>query len=84
MKTISINPHNQRMEIFARCVNVINEFKKLGFENRSAFVEVIQEYDESYKEYAKTKQLHDFWIIRALKMDILTDMETILEQLKQE
>ena len=84
MEAIEIKPHNERMQLFARCVNIVNQFHKMGFENRSSFCEIVQEYDPSFKNYSKLKKLHEFWIMRALKIEMILELESIIDRLKSE
>ena len=84
MEAISITPHNERMQLFARCVNIINEFQKMGFDNRSAFCVIVQELDPSYRDYHKLKKLHEFWNMRAHKVEMILELESIVDTLKKE
>jgi hypothetical protein len=84
MEAILIEPHNDKMQAYARCVSVVNDFHKMGFGNRSAFCVIVQEYDSTYKDYHKIKKLHEFWNMRAHKLDMIVELESVVDRLKNE
>lgn len=80
-----ITPHNERVDIFCRSVQLINEFAKLGFDNRSQFINVVQETDpETFSGYKMGTQLQHFYIMRKFDESIIADLEKVLEKLKSE
>ena len=80
-----ISPDNERVNIYCRSVQLINEFAKLGFDNRSQFVKVVQEVDpETFAGYQMGIQLQNFFIMRKFDEKIIDALEKILEILKSE
>jgi biotin carboxylase len=84
MKAIQITPHTKKVEAFARTVNAINEFQILGFKTRAAFIEIVQEYDDSYKDFTKGQKLTLFWNARHVQMETILELESIIDRLKSE
>jgi hypothetical protein len=44
----------------------------------------VQEYDRTYRDYHKLKKLHEFWNMRAHKLDMIVELESIVHKLKSE
>ena len=80
-----ISPQNERVDIFCRSVQLINEFAKLGFERRAQFIDVVQEVNpEKFKDYKMGTQLEHFYVMRKFDESLIADLEQILETLKSE
>jgi len=83
IKEVLINPVDQEMELLANSVKILNEYKKLGFVKRDAFVEVVMGEDESYHNFEGMKLLNNFWSSRVKDKNLNDDLVKVLENLKE-
>lgn len=83
IKDVLIAPVDEEMELLANSVKILNEYKKLGFVKRDAFVEVVMGEDESYHNYEGMKLLNNFWSSRVKDKNLNNDLVKVLENLKE-
>lgn len=84
MKIVQINPVNNDMYLLANAIRILNEYKRLGFNNRGAFLEVVRLKDPEYNDYNLLRKLEFFWAGRLKDKHVNDDLEVILEKLKIE
>ena len=80
--SVCINPVDDEMALLANAVNILNEYKKLGFVKRDGFVELIMGEDISYHNLDGMKKLNNFWAGRVKDQFLNDDLNRILENLK--
>ena len=81
-KFIEILPFDDEMKVLVTALQILNDFKRLGFVKRDAFVELIMSEDVSYHNFSAMQKLNNFWAGR-VKDDVLnTDLQRILENVK--
>jgi hypothetical protein len=83
-ETICIQPIDNDMRILVDGLNILNDFKRLGFNTRGSFVGVVQDNLEMFKDYRNLKVLFQFWAGRAKDEDLNTQLNQLLNQLKNE
>lgn len=83
-KTICITPVDDVMSSWVEALEVLNQFKAMGFERREAFREVVSEYDRNYIDYRMSQKLNNFWALRDRSEFLVTDLRVVLEKLKAE
>jgi hypothetical protein len=79
-----LTPNDEIVDGWFNTLNLLNEFRKLGFERRESFVTVVQEKDLEYKDFKKVQKLWAFWQLRLRDEQVNSDLELILDQLKNE
>lgn len=83
-ETITLQPVNKDMKVFAQMVSVKNEFLKLGFTNRNSVIVILKySFPEIYKKYSE-KDIELFWVFRLKNERLNNDLERVLEALKSE
>lgn len=80
--SVCINPVDNEMALLANAVNILNEYKKLGFVKREAFVELIMGEDSGYHTLKGMQKLNNFWAGRVKDQFLNEDLNRILENLK--
>lgn len=83
-KTFCVAPADEEMELRINALNILNEYKKLGFKNRLSFVTVVGEKLPKYRDYYQASQLNYFWAGRCNNEEMNTDLQMVLESLKAE
>lgn len=83
IKDVLIAPVDEEMELLANSVKILNEYKKLGFVKRDAFVEVVMTEDKSYHHFEGMKLLNNFWSSRVKDKNLNDDLLKVLENLKE-
>lgn len=83
MEKVCIKPVDDSIKTRVEALNLLNEFKILGF-GRSGFIGVVQNNIEAYKTWDGAKQLMAFWDGRNHKEDLIEDLQQLVEQLKLE
>ena len=84
MKNISIKPYDSSIKLMVESLNILNEFKMLGFTSRSGFVGVVQDNVEEFKDYKTLTKLLNFWDGRKKCEDLNETLTQLLDKLKQE
>ncbi|QGK72815.1 hypothetical protein [Flavobacterium sp. SLB02] len=79
---ILIEPVDEEMTLLANAVLILNNYKAAGFENRSAFVELVMGEDKSYHTPKGMTLLNNFWACRVKNKELNDDLTRILEKLK--
>ena len=82
--TKCITPKDIIVAEWLEAIDILNEFKKLGFETRESFVSVVQQLDTEYLGYKKAMKLQQFWAFRLRNEYVNQDLRKIIEQLKAE
>jgi len=82
MNLIQFKPVDDEMKLMGDSLTILNEFKKLGFVKRDAFVELVLELDTHYKTFKNMQKLNNFWAGRVKDKFLNEDLCKILEQLK--
>lgn len=82
-KSVCITPIDDEMALIADSLHILNEFKKLGFVKREAFVELVMSEDSAYHTFDGMKRLNNFWALRVKDVLINADLRKILENLKE-
>lgn len=80
---IVITPVDDEMALLANSVKILNEYKKLGFTKREAFLEVVMGEDTSYHNLSGMNKLNNFWAMRVKDSILNSDLLKILENLKE-
>jgi len=83
MNEIVITPVDDEMALLANSVKILNEYKKLGFTKREAFLEVVMGEDTSYHNLSGMNKLNNFWAMRVKDSILNSDLLKILENLKE-
>lgn len=83
MEKVCIEPVDESIKSKVDALNILNEYKRLGF-GRSGFVGVVQQNIDSYKDYKKVKKLLAFWDGRSNDESLNNELENLLEKLKDE
>lgn len=84
MNLVQFKPVDDEMELMGNSIKILNEFKRLGFIKRDAFVEIVFENDSHYKTFENMKKLNNFWAGRVKDKFLNDDLEKIIETLKAE
>lgn len=84
MEKLCIKPADQDIKIRVEALNILNEFKMLGFVKVSGFVGVVQNNLIEYKDYKLVKRLLAFWAGRVADEQLNKKLTELLEQLKGE
>lgn len=84
MNLVQFKPVDDEMELMGNSIKILNEFKRLGFVKRDAFVGLVFENDTHYKTFENMKKLNNFWAGRVKDKFLNDDLEKILETLKSE
>jgi len=82
-KSVCITPYDEEMAVLANSLNILNEYKKLGFVKREAFVELVMDEDKSYQTFEGMKKLNNFWALRVKDESLNEDLVRVLENLKE-
>lgn len=82
MNTINIIPVDEEMKVLATAVKILNDYKTIGFVNRSAFVELIMDEDKSYHSFQAMQKLNNFWAGRVKDEELNADLIRIFENMK--
>lgn len=83
-KSICINPVDEDMRLIVDSLNILNEFKRLGFVTRGGFVGVVQMNLEEFKDYANLTRLFQFWAGRLKDQQLNDQLNQLLNALKNE
>ncbi len=84
MEKLCITPVDENIKLRVESLNLLNEFKMLGFTTRSGFVGVIQDNLEEFKAYKKLNELFAFWDGRKHCNDLNNELRKLLNTLKDE
>lgn len=84
MEKVCVIPADDDMMLRVDALNILNEFKKLGFEKRSQFVNVVVQASPEYSNYKKVQELWAFWQTRVFSRELNDKLAKIVEQLKSE
>jgi hypothetical protein len=79
-----LTPNDVIVDGWFNTLDILNEFRKLGFDRRESFVAVVQEKDFEYKDFKMVQKLWAFWQLRLRDEKVNRDLAVILEQLKTE
>lgn len=80
--SVCIYPVDDEMALLANAVNILNEYKRIGFVKREAFVELVMDEDSSYHNLKGMQKLNNFWAGRVKDQFLNDDLKKILENLK--
>jgi hypothetical protein len=80
--TILIDPVDEDMALLANAVLILNNYKKIGFNKRESFVELIMDVDKSYQTLQGMQKLNNFWAGRVKDACLNKDLVRIYEGLK--
>lgn len=83
-KSITINPFTINISTLAVGLKQKNELLKLGFFQKRAFVELVQEYYPKYKDEQKIKELHNWWYQRGAYEELNKEIDVMLNKLQAE
>lgn len=83
MENVTINPVDNIIKTRVDALNILNEFKRLGFA-KGGFISVVQENIEEYKDYKHVKRMISFWDGRCNQEDLNNELQALLEKLKSE
>lgn len=84
MENICIKPADNDMKLLVESINILNQFKMLGFANKRGFMGVVQDNMPKYLEYSNGVKLGNFWSGRLKDVDVNQDLEKLLNILKAE
>lgn len=84
MEKVCITPVDESIKVRVDSLNLLNEFKMLGFDTLSGFVGVVQENYDEFKNYNNTKPLLAFWAGRKHCEEFNAKMQSLINQLKNE
>lgn len=84
MENIIITPFDSNVKVMAQTVQIINEFKKRGFETRGAFMQVVGDHWPDKLDHKTYDMFGRFWLCRLLDANFVNKMNDVLEQLKEE
>lgn len=84
LEKVCISPADEDMLIRVKSLNILNEFKMLGFDTRGGFVGVVQQNIDEYIDYKKVKRLLSFWDGRLKDAELNKKLCNLLEQLRNE
>lgn len=79
-----LTPNDEVIDVWFDALNILNEFRKMGFDRRESFVQVVQDKDFEYKDYKKVQKLWSFWQMRLRDKHVNNDLNLVLEKLKSE
>lgn len=82
--SILIEPVDDEMALLGNAVLILNNYKRIGFVKREAFVELIMDEDKSYHTLQGMQKLNNFWAGRVKDKVLNEDLNRILENLKSE
>lgn len=82
MNLIEINPVDEEMRVLATAIKILNDFKRLGFNRRESFVELIMGEDTSYHTLQGMQKLNNFWAGRVKDAELNDDLIKIYDNLK--
>jgi len=80
--TITIDAVDPEIKYRAVALLIKNEFRKMGFWKRGAFVEIVQRHNEKYSGADGVDLLQKFWLYRIIDREILEDLTQIINTLK--
>lgn len=80
--TILIEPVDEDMALLANAVLILNNYKKLGYNKRESFVELIMDLDKSYHTLQGMQKLNNFWAGRVKDAGLNKDLVKIYDGLK--
>ena len=83
-KTICITPADETMRGWVEAVQLMNDFRVLGYTKRGAFTEAVIKIDNSYADRKKVQKLGYFWNMRDRSDELLNDLREVLEILKNQ
>lgn len=83
MEKVCIKPVDESIKTRVDALNLLNEFKRLGF-NRSGFIGVVQLNIEKYKDYKNVTKIIAFWDGRNHREEVNHELHRLLEKLKSE
>ena len=81
--SVCIKPVDDEMALMANSLRILNDYKKLGFTKREAFVELVMDEDKNYQNFEGMKKLNNFWALRVKDMILNQDLLKVLENLKE-
>lgn len=84
MEAITIMPADHTQKVRVEAINVLNEFKVLGFDSRSKFINVVVQVLPEYENYKRMQELYAFWQTRVFSQEVNTRLARVVEQLKAE
>ena len=84
MKIYTIKPIDEDMDVLVDAVDLLNNFKKLGFTTKSGFVGVVQDNIPEYKNYKNLNRLLSFWQSRIKNKELNNQLHKLLNKLKHE
>lgn len=79
-----LTPNDELIAEWFEALDILNEFRKLGYDRRESFVQVIQDNDFTYQNYKNVQKLWAFWQLRLRDDFVNKDLRIILKQLKPE
>ena len=82
MNLIEILPVDEEMKLLATAVKLLNDFKRLGFVKRAAFLETVMDIDHEYKSFDNIQKLNNFWAGRVKDKFLNDDLQLVLDKLK--
>lgn len=83
-KTIVIVPFDDETSFSAQALYLVNEFKKKGFTDRRAFLQIVSDKLPEYRTVKGQETLRNYWLGRVRQQGVNDHIESVLESLKAE
>lgn len=83
-KSIVIAPESDKIAEMATALKIKNSFLQLGFKSKGAFFEIVQEHLPEFKDYAKSNELHNWWLLRGKPGELNKKLENVINTLRHE
>jgi len=81
-KVLNLKPIDDDIKTRLIGVIILNDFRKLGFQKRDAFINLVCDILPKYAKYPKFRDLERFWDGRIANEDLNNELFTVLENLK--
>lgn len=79
-KTIQIDPVDSEIELLGSALQILNDFRKLGFTDRKSFVEYVMDENRVYCNFGGLTKLNNFWGFRIKDPKLNADLIIILNK----
>lgn len=84
MQNITIDPQSSEIRTKADALRIKNDFFKNGFKTRAAFLQVMQDKDNSFLRIDKLLMLQNWWLGRSVDEDLNNKIQNVLNSLRNE
>ena len=83
-KEIIITPANADLKLRAEALKIVNDFARMGFKNRAAFMAIVCHYYPKYKDNKQNTRLSNWWYGKFTDSEMASEIKNVINKLTYE